>query len=82
MTRHLKCFGTIFPDLNHLEANKTIRGRVFSITVRGSGIGTQGREITADEDAWEECGRCRSYRSCYDLSMGRLALEQALLAKS
>jgi hypothetical protein len=78
MPEKTDCFGTIFPDLSRLEWNIPQRGQVFAVTVSSQGIGVQGRDIFTDQEAWEKCQQCRDFRSCYDLSMGKMALESAV----
>lgn len=70
----------LFPDLLRLEHNKENRGCVASIFIESIGLGIQGRRLTIDEAAWNECVKHPNFRACYDLSMARLALQQAMLA--
>ncbi len=72
------CYGTMFPNLDQLEPNEPRSGKVFSATVSGSGFGVSSRRISVDRDQWELCLACPAYRGCYDLSLGRLSLRQAL----
>ena len=78
MTEKKECFGKIFPDLDRLEFNKPLKSAVFSVNLRSQGIGIQDRQIEADHEAWDRCQDCVSFRSCYDLSMARFVLENAL----
>lgn len=78
MPERKKCFGTIFPDLDQLQLNAPLKGKVFSVLARSSGIGIQNREIQADPQAWDACRQCPEYSSCYDFSMARISLDQAL----
>lgn len=68
-----------FPDLLRLDHNVENRGRVASIFIESLGIGTQSRRLTIDENAWSECVQHPNFRACYDLSMARLALQEAIL---
>jgi hypothetical protein len=74
-----ECYGSIFPDLLRMHANQRARGKVFSAFVRSVGVGVQERQVSVDESAWEECAKCPDYRTCYDLSMGKTVLEEAVL---
>jgi hypothetical protein len=78
MTEKKECFGKVFPDLDRLEFNKQLKSEVFSVNLRSQGIGIQGRQIDTDHEAWDRCQDCESFRSCYDLSMARFVLDNAL----
>jgi len=69
----------LFPDLRHLANNGDNRGRVASIFMESIGLGIQGRHVTVDEAAWKECVKHPNFRACYDLSMAKLALQNAML---
>ena len=68
-----------FPDLLRLDHNVENRGRVASIFIESLGIGIQSHRLTIDEKAWSECVKHPNFRACYDLSMARLALQEAIL---
>jgi hypothetical protein len=68
------CYGNLFPDLNQLDVNKTIKGRAFAVLVESKGIGVSARTVSVDRKAWEQCIACEDYRSCYDLSIAKLLL--------
>ncbi|MDN0084959.1 hypothetical protein QU487_19790 [Crenobacter sp. SG2305] len=70
--------GDMFPDLLALEPNMINRGRIFSVTIMATGLGVQAREMTVDQAAWVACSRSPHFRSCYDLSLAKLALQQAI----
>lgn len=72
------CTGDLFPDMLHLERNQLNKGRVFGVLLESRGIGIQDRKIVVDKRAWEECLKSPNFRACYDLSMAKLALQQAL----
>jgi hypothetical protein len=76
------CYGAMFPNLSMLKVNTRCKGKAFSVQVNSVGIGVQSRELRVDEGGWDECVECPHYRSCYDLSMAKLALGHALLAHS
>ena len=74
-----ECYGRIFPDLLNLRINRENRGKAFGAFVQSIGVGVQDRKVSVDSEAWEECTKCPDYRSCYDLSLGTLALQEAVL---
>jgi hypothetical protein len=74
-----ECYGRIFPDMLDLRINRENRGKVFGAFVQSVGVGVQNRRVSLDSAAWEECTKCADYRSCYDLSLGKLALQEAVL---
>ncbi len=73
-----ECYGALLPDLSRLESNKPAVGKALGGQIRNPGIVAQSPEIKVDAQAWEECQACKHYRSCYDLSMAKLALRQAM----
>jgi len=70
------CFGRIFPDVSSLAHNRPERGKCFTIEVTSLGMGIQDRRVTVDESEWDNCQRCPTYRSCYDLSLAVFKLNQ------
>jgi hypothetical protein len=72
------CFGTIFPNLVQLEYNTPVKGTVFTVLVRSTGMWGQSRTVEVDQDAWQRCQACPSYQACYDLGMATLQLHTAL----
>ncbi len=38
----------------------------------------QHRVVTVGDRAWEECVKAPNFRACYDLSMAKLALQEAI----
>ena len=71
----------LFPDLLNLDTNKRNRGRVVTDVVESCGVVTQNCVLTVDTKAWEECVKSLNFRACYDLSMAKLALQEALAAR-
>jgi hypothetical protein len=69
----------MFPDLLELRRNRKNRGKVFGAFVQSFGVGVQERKVSVDDAAWDECLNCAEYRSCYDLGMGQLAMQEAVL---
>lgn len=70
-----------FPDLLRLVKNAENRGRVASIFIESEGIGVQDQRLTIDQAAWNECVKHPNFRACYDLSMARMAMQQAMLGR-
>jgi len=68
----------MFPDVLTVRVNEPARGKVFTARLGSLGIGVQSRTLDVDEQEWEVCQRCPHFRSCYDLGMAKLALENAL----
>lgn len=71
--------GDFFPDFLNLENNVINRGRVFSVLVERTGMGVQQRWMGCDSAAWAKCVEKACFRECYEMSMAKLALSQALL---
>ncbi len=80
MAVELNCYGGMFPDLARLEANQPLEGRAFTVAFASQGFGVQGWTVAVKPEGWQECVACPQYRDCYDLSMAKLALRQALLS--
>jgi hypothetical protein len=64
------------------SANRPAAGAVFTCRAVSFGIGTQSADMTIDDAAWDRCTACPEYRECYDLSLGKLVLSQALSARA
>jgi hypothetical protein len=75
---HRECYGTLLPDFEHLNYNKPTEGKAFRVFVENIGAGRQRREQEVKLEGWDECGGCADYRTCYDLSMAKLALHRVL----
>jgi len=75
---HRECYGGMVPDFEHLRYNRPTEGKAFQVLVQKIGLGTQRRDLVFKPEAWEECAACPDYPTCYDLSMGKLALHMAL----
>jgi hypothetical protein len=70
--------GDLFPDLLLLEKNVLNRGRVLGAYLAASGLGIQERRVVEDPQAWQACIESPNFRSCYDLSLAKLHLQEAL----
>jgi hypothetical protein len=75
---HRECYGHLLPDFEHLNYNEPTEGKAFRVFVENVGAGRQRREEEVKPEAWDECVACGDYRSCYELSMARVALHGAL----
>ena len=76
--RKLPCYGNLFPDPRQTRPNEIHAGKAFSFRLNSAGIGVQSTEVNVLPEEWEKCTGCWHYRSCYDLSMARLALAAAV----
>lgn len=75
------CYGLMFRDILHVEANKVVSGQAFSYELRSMGLARSDRQVQVIEEAWEDCLSCRDFEHCYQLSMAKLALETAISDK-
>jgi hypothetical protein len=76
--QYRECYGNMIPDFEHLQYNKPTDGKAFRVFAEKIGTGTQRRELELKPEGWDECAGCADYRTCYDLSMAKLALHRAL----
>ena len=72
------CYGSMFPDLERLEYNRPAQGKAFRVLVESKGIGVSRRSVEVDREQWDRCVACPCHRDCYDLSLARLLLAQAV----
>ena len=79
MNTHPDCYGTMFPDFARLRHKQKVEGRAFSALIVSSGTGWQGRTLEVKRDAWEKCVACADYRTCYDLSLAKLLMNDMLV---
>ncbi len=76
---HKNCYGTMFPPILRLEADKIVPGKVFSFEiVRAGGTFVSHRRVAANIQEWDDCLDCPEFEHCYKLCTGRLALEAAI----
>ena len=73
-----QCFGAIYPDLSSLPLNTTLAGKVFKVKIGSLGLMPQRPQVECDMAAWQECQSCEQFRSCYDLSNAKLAMQQVV----
>jgi len=82
MTReHKTCYGTMFHDTLHFDANKEMNGKVFSFEISSMGLGRSDRLVKSNISEWDDCLECPEFDHCYKFCMARLALGTAV-AKS
>lgn len=72
------CFGRIYPDLTQVRFGREMAGKVFRLKVDTLGPLHRDRHLETDLKEWEDCQQCELFRSCYDLSNGRLAMQRAI----
>jgi hypothetical protein len=78
-----QCYGNLFPDLSRIEPNTTNSGVVFGCRLSSLGSGAQpAAEIFVDDKMWERCTECSHFRSCFDLSMAKLAFTHAIAGRN
>lgn len=73
------CYGRMLPDFTRLKRKERLEGQAFTAMVVGSGTGVQGRTLEWKDGAWEKCIACPDYRTCYDLSLATLLMNQLLM---
>ncbi len=78
MSAFPECYGTMFPDFTKLKRKEKQDGQAFTALVVGSGTGAQGRSLEVKADAWGKCVACSDYRTCYDLSLAKLSMNNVL----
>ncbi len=72
-----KCYGTMFPGFSKLEFNTPNEGKAFTVLVESS-MGITNRQSAVKMEGWDACTECPEYDRCYDLSMAKLVLHQAI----
>ena len=80
LAQRAECYGKMFPDFTRLKRKERLEGQAFAALVTGSGTGAQGRSLEAKREAWEECVECPDYRTCYDLSLATLEMNEVLMS--
>ena len=79
MNAHPECYGAMFPDFTRLKRKERLEGQAFAAVVMSSGTGAQGRNLELKREAWENCVACPDYRTCYDLSLAKLEMNDVLM---
>jgi len=81
-TQHRECFGTMFPDVLHIENDRQQRGKVFSLLLeRAGGMIRCNREVAGDMEQWDHCRKCPEFDDCYQFSMAKLLLASAIVTE-
>jgi len=79
-TTHKECFGTMFPDVLHIENDQPQRGKVFSLRLeRAGGLWRRNREVAADIEQWDDCLECPEFDACYKLCIAKMTLASAII---
>ena len=76
------CYGKLFPDFTRLKRGEQQEGQAFSAVIPGTGTGAQGRNLVVKAEAWLECSECPDYRSCYELSVAKMLMNEVLMSTS
>ena len=69
----------MFPEFTRLKRKEKLEGQAFTALAVSSGTGTQGRSLEVKREAWEKCVACPDYRTCYDLSLATLLMNNILV---
>lgn len=76
------CYGRLFPDVLQ-GLSGTLEGHAFRCTVSPTiAFEPPTLSVEAKMEAWEACTRCDRFEDCYKLSLGKLELQKALLARN
>ncbi len=76
------CYGKLFPDFARLKRGEQQDGQAFSAVITGCGTGAQVRNLAVKTEAWLKCSECPDYRSCYELSVAKMLMNQVLMNTS
>jgi len=76
-----ECYGRMYPPVSVTEVNREVRGKVFGYHLVSRGLGVQDRRVDVDASQWETCLACTAFDGCFALSLGKLALEQAVAGR-
>jgi hypothetical protein len=81
-TQRKECFGTMFPDVLHLQNDRPQRGKVFSVLLeRAGGLWRSNRQVSADMGQWDKCRECPMFDECYKFGMAKLLLASAIVTE-
>ena len=79
---HRECYGSMFPDALHPQSDRRSQGKVFSyLLTSAGGLIRNDRSVTADIVQWDDCRVCPEFEHCYQLCLGRLALQAAVASE-
>ena len=76
------CYGKLFPDFTRLKRGEQQDGQAFSAVITGAGTGAHGRNLDVKTEARLKCSECPDYRSCYELSVAKMLMNQVLRSTS
>lgn len=76
---HRECYGQMFPDPLHPENDRRVKGKVFSyLLTTAGGLYRNDRSVSVDIAQWDDCRMCPEFDHCYQLCIGRLALQASV----
>lgn len=79
---HGACYGRLFPPTLDASSEEASCGKVFGFELlKAGGMWRNGRRITRDLAAWDECLKCPEFDGCYRLSLITLMFESAISDK-
>ncbi len=73
--KHKPCYGTMFHDTLHFQANAPMKGKVFTFEIDSIGLARSGRTISADIAEWDDCIECEEFEHCYKFCIAKLLLQ-------
>jgi len=74
-----ECYGNMFPDVTRMRLKQKLEGQAFTALVASSGTGAQGRTLEVKGEAWAKCVACPDYRTCDDLSLAKLEMNDVIM---
>ena len=74
-----ECYGKMFPDFTQLKRREKLEGQAWTALVVSSDTGARGRSLEVKREAWDRCTACPDYRTCYDLSLAGLLMNNILM---
>ena len=80
VAQRAECYVKMFPYFTRLKRKERLEGQAFTALVVSSGTGAQGRSLELKREAWEKCVACPDYRTCYDLSLATLEMNEVLMS--
>jgi len=79
---HRECYGGMFPDPLHPENDRRLKGKVYSYLLStAAGTFRNDRNVAVDIAEWDDCRQCPEFSHCYQLCLGRLALQAAVVSE-
>ena len=70
-----ECYGKLFPDPSELQSKSEALGKAFTMRNTSAGFGRRYLALDTDFAAWQDCEKCDLYKSCYDLSHAKFAMQ-------